>query len=124
MFRKITAFILILAFAAGCFSRVVIVLDYYTNRQAYIVNCVNKLRPEMHCNGKCQLMKKIKEQQNKEQQNEERLRSLKYEVISSRSFFASLIPSSFCIDCSGTATGEPAIYSGYLAPVFHPPGLV
>ncbi|MHA4895584.1 hypothetical protein ACXZ1K_12595 [Pedobacter sp. PWIIR3] len=32
--------------------------------------CVNKNKPEMHCNGKCYLMKKLKQAQEKEQRQE------------------------------------------------------
>ena len=44
----------------------------------------------MHCNGKCQMMKKIQEEENKEQQETERKAESKNETLSSKSFFAIL----------------------------------
>jgi len=44
----------------------------------------------MHCNGKCQLQKKLNEENNKDKQNTERKNEVGNEVISSKSFFASV----------------------------------
>ena len=63
--------------------------DYYSNTAAYAKNCINKAKPQMHCNGKCQMMKKLKAQEKKDQQNPER-RNSKEDVLSSKSFFVSL----------------------------------
>ncbi|MGY4386135.1 hypothetical protein ACVWYN_003185 [Pedobacter sp. UYP24] len=40
--------------------------------QKYIASelCINKDKPQMHCNGKCYLMKKLKQAQDKEQKQE------------------------------------------------------
>lgn len=47
----------------------------------------------MHCNGKCQLMKKIQEQEEKERGLPPELKlAAKAEVISSRSFFLTQCP--------------------------------
>lgn len=44
---------------------------YEWNKQ-YIAQefCVNKDKPELHCNGKCYLMKKLKQAEEKEQKQE------------------------------------------------------
>ena len=60
MLKKIFAFILILAIAAQTFNQLTIVIDYYTNRAVYAKNCENKAKPMLHCNGRCQMMKKLK----------------------------------------------------------------
>ena len=72
------------------FSSTFIVLDYFVNTGTFAKNCVNKARPTMHCNGKCQMMKKIQEEENKEQQETERKAESKNETLSSKSFFAIL----------------------------------
>jgi hypothetical protein len=72
MFKQLTAIFLMLAFAVQTFNRAVIVVDYYANTAAYAKNCINKARPAMHCNGKCQVMKKIQEEEKKDQENAER----------------------------------------------------
>ncbi len=120
MFRQVTAILLLLAFSAQTFSSPFVMLDYYVNTAAYAKNCVNKARPKMHCNGKCQVMKKLQEEEKKEQQNAERKPAYKVQVLSSRSFFSLLIippvipgkvnrfdPASFPVDRSFA--------------VFHPP---
>jgi hypothetical protein len=91
MFKKITASILLLAFVSQTFAGPFIMLDYFMNTAAYAKNCINKARPKMHCNGKCQAMKKIQEEERKEQQNAEEKAASKVQVLSSRSFFSLLI---------------------------------
>jgi hypothetical protein len=61
-----------MTFVIQTFSAPLLVLDYYRNTNAYAKNCINKTRPVMHCNGKCQVMKKLKEEERKEKQSQER----------------------------------------------------
>jgi hypothetical protein len=51
------------------FSRFVVEADYFLNK-SYIakVLCINKERPQIHCNGKCYLAKQLKAEQKKDQQ--------------------------------------------------------
>lgn len=87
MFKPVTASILLLAFIAQTFSGPFIRLDYFINTAAYAKNCVNKAKPKMHCNGQCQAMKKIQEEEKKEQQNSEKKSEIKIQVLSSKSFY-------------------------------------
>jgi hypothetical protein len=89
VFKQIAAILLLLAFAIQTFSGGFVVLNYYTNTAAFAKNCINKARPKMHCNGKCQMMKKLKEEEKKDQQLPERKVENKIEVLSSKSFFYS-----------------------------------
>jgi hypothetical protein len=46
------------------FSKWVIMADYEFNKEYISKNlCINKKRPKLHCNGKCQLMKKLAEEE-------------------------------------------------------------
>jgi hypothetical protein len=72
MIRRFIALFLLLAFAAQLSGRTLVMMDYYVNRAAYQKSCINKSRPMLHCQGKCQMMKKIREQEKKEAQNNER----------------------------------------------------
>lgn len=90
MFRYITAIFLLAAFAAQTFQQGLIVLGYYTNTASFARNCENKARPMMHCNGKCQMMKKLREEEKKGEQAPERKLVNNAEVLSSRSYFAVL----------------------------------
>ena len=60
MIRQVAAIFLLFSFALQVFNRSIIVLDYFANTASFAKNCENKARPMLHCNGKCQLMKKIK----------------------------------------------------------------
>lgn len=91
MFKQVTAILLLLAFSAQTFSSPFAILDYYVNTAAYAKNCVNKAKPKIHCNGKCQVMKKLQEEEKKGQQNNEQKTVSKVQVLSSRSFFSLLI---------------------------------
>jgi hypothetical protein len=69
LLRHTTALFLLLAFLTQAFSRYFIVADYYVNTGRYIENCVNKDKPWMHCNGKCQLCKKLHQEDNSDKQS-------------------------------------------------------
>ena len=91
MFKQLTAAILLLAFITGTFSKSLIIADYYLNTSAYAKDCINKAKPNMHCNGKCQMMKKLKaEEEKKDAENNQRKDDLRNEVISSKSFYPSM----------------------------------
>lgn len=81
MLRQVIAFVFLVAFALQTFSSAIVVLDYVANTKAYASKCENKARPGMHCNGKCQMMKKLKQEEKKDQQNPERKAENKNELI-------------------------------------------
>ena len=87
--KQLSAIFLIVAFTVQTFSSGFVVLSYYTNTTSFAKNCENKARPKMHCNGKCQMMKKLKQEEKQEQQNPERKSGNKIEVLSSKSFYYS-----------------------------------
>jgi hypothetical protein len=88
VFRYLTAIFLLFAFSAQTFQKAFIVLEYYTNTASFARNCENKALPKMHCNGRCQMMKKLKAEEKKEQQTPERKIENKTQTLSSKSFFA------------------------------------
>ncbi|MFT3979304.1 MAG: hypothetical protein QM687_02465 [Ferruginibacter sp.] len=123
MTRQITALMLLLAFALQTFNKAFIMVDYYANTGAYAKNCENKAKPKLHCNGKCQMMKKLKEEEKKEQQNPERKAENKNEIVlSSRSFFPVLSPANNIVS---------PVFTGYTTAretkmprnIFHPPSI-
>jgi hypothetical protein len=62
--KKITGSILILLVLVQTFTSWVIVAEYSINKDYIAKNlCENKTRPKLHCNGKCQLMKKLAEEE-------------------------------------------------------------
>jgi hypothetical protein len=96
MWKQIAATILLVAFANSTFCNAIIVVDYYTNTTLFAKHCINKTRPAMHCNGKCQVMKKLQQEERKEQGNTERKAEIRIPVISSKSFFDPVIRSTSC----------------------------
>jgi hypothetical protein len=99
MWKKITAVILLMAFATSTFCNAIIIMDYYTNTNAFAKNCINKARPAMHCNGKCQMMKKLQQEEKRDQRNSERKAGSKIQEISSKSFFGGLSKATFTGEC-------------------------
>jgi hypothetical protein len=121
MFRKITATLLLMAFVAQTFSAPFIRLDYFFNQTDYARNCVNKATPMLHCNGHCQMMKKIREEEKKEQETQERKMGSKVEVLSSRSFYTSVSEQFSTIISHHYFTINDAAAVGMPRTVFHPP---
>lgn len=114
--------LLFTALLAQTFSRSLAMADYLVNLDAYKKSCVNKNKPMMHCNGKCQLLKKLKKQEGGNGTSAPVPKFNETEVVlSSKSFFPSLnvIPNEnityffpYNDDCS----------SNYIGSIFHPPG--
>jgi hypothetical protein len=72
LLRRTAAFFLLLSFLAQTFSKYVLIADYCANTTAFTENCVNKDKPWMHCNGRCQLCKKMEQQENPDKQPPEK----------------------------------------------------
>ena len=79
--KSFISLLLLLAFTVQTFNNIFIVADYYVNTVAYAKNCENRTIPQLHCNGKCQMMKMLKQEQKKEQQNPERKLESKNEIF-------------------------------------------
>ena len=77
----------------------------------------------MHCNGKCQMMKKLQEEEKKDQQNSERRAENKNEIISSKSFYATITPASFTIRASHYVIVDELNTASSPRSYFHPPGI-
>jgi hypothetical protein len=90
MLKYLTAIFLLISFGAQTFDKAVVMLDYYANTSSYAKTCENKAIPKMHCNGKCRMMKKMREEEKKDQQNPERRNENKNQDSSSKSFFATI----------------------------------
>ena len=124
MFRSISSTILLIAFAIQSFHMGGIVVDYYLNTSAYIKKCENKAKPILKCNGKCQLAKKILEEQKKDEQAPERKLENKFEVICLKSQFATFSLQQYTLSnfySPYLARPEPSVL---IRTIFHPPCLV
>lgn len=97
MFRRVISLFLLLAVVSANFSRLFVYAGFGIN-QKYIASnlCENRSKPWMHCNGRCYLMKKIKQAEEKEKSDERQTqKSLfqeSYFVVSSEiKFYAQLL---------------------------------
>ena len=86
MLKQITVLFLIAAISLQSFNKAVIYIGYAGNTAAFSRNCENKSQPVMHCNGKCQMMKKMHEQEKKDSQAPTRKLTVE-DAISSKSWF-------------------------------------
>jgi Na+/citrate or Na+/malate symporter len=71
MLLKPVSILLLLSLLTTSFANLFVFAGFELN-QKYIAAelCENKNKPELHCNGKCFLMKKLKQAQDKEQKQE------------------------------------------------------
>lgn len=120
MLIKPTAILLLLSLLTVNFSNAFVFAGFEIN-QKYIAEklCLNKDKPELHCNGNCYLMKKLKQAQDKEQKQERQAQKTPIQdaiVVSALEFkqyaFAEI---HFHIPLS---TGMP---QSVLNAIFHPP---
>jgi hypothetical protein len=120
--KKIIASILLLAFLGQTFNQGWYCIGYLVQQKKYMKQCINRYRPEMHCDGKCLLMKKIEAQEKKENgQAPEMKYAGKIEVLSSKSFFVQSFSLQIIKDtyyCIPADTGGPVDQP---SSVFHPP---
>lgn len=115
---------MLLIFSFQEFSRSIILADYNTNIEKYQRACVNKARPKLHCNGKCQMIKKMNAgKTNAEDSPGQPVKpQLTEHVLSSSSFFPDLVSlehrlSVFAEHCNNK------YHSRSLDALFRPPSL-
>ena len=117
------SYLLILLVLLQTFSREVLVVDF-TLHQATITArfCVNKARPQLHCDGKCYFAKKIKQQEERENKTPN---PLKEQVEMLPIAFQILVPAA-PIRWASTPVGYGPYQSAWVPAsasqgVFHPP---
>lgn len=97
--------------------------DYFTNAAKYAKNCENKAKPEMHCNGKCQMMKKLQQEEKKDRENPGRKAENKSEVVLSAKTFFATIYRAYQLRIAKKASPQIADNYAYnpVCSIFHPP---
>jgi len=119
--KQFISILFFLPLLAQTFSMSFKVAAYYINNTAYVKNCVNKEKPKLKCNGKCQLVKQIQEEEKQSQETPLRKTDNRNEIFSSRSYpprctITALFKSITHNSCypSGNAVG-------IAISIFHPP---
>ena len=123
MLKQIVVILLMAAFAGQTFNKSILFMSYYANPAAFAEKCINKTRPMMHCNGKCQVMKKMQEEERKEKEDLERKADNKAEYFSRKPFAELPAPAAIAETAkkySFFIAGKPVDRSSTL---FHPPAV-
>jgi len=82
MLKKVTCYILILAFFGTQLSKLSIYISFKINQDFIAeVLCINKDKPMSTCNGKCYLSKQLKAQEEKEEKQIPKERNERVEVL-------------------------------------------
>jgi hypothetical protein len=122
--KFIAATIFILLLLAQVFSKWLMVIDYTVNKDYIAKNlCENRRRPALHCNGKCQLMKKMaleEDQSNKTTSGSSVAKAPFSEVL----FNAAFALTSLSTSASDSLYNDfylVAIPSYFHSSIFHPP---
>ncbi|HTN08310.1 hypothetical protein [Agriterribacter sp.] len=121
--RTFSTILLLTIIFLQTFSSFVIRADYFFNK-SYIaeVLCINKSKPETHCNGKCYLAKQIDKQEKQDQQAP----NPKWEKFDIQPFF---LPRSFTFSNDGMAltatyhTEQDKLTVSFPRAIFHPPSV-
>ena len=88
MLKQLIAFLLLIAFATQTFGQAITVANFYINQNYIAKNlCENRDKPQLKCCGKCQLSKKLKQEEKQDQQIPGLKGSNKSEVLWSKSYF-------------------------------------
>lgn len=121
--KKSIAILILVSFVSQTFGSMLVLANYYTNKAAFIQKCINKAKPQLQCNGKCQMMKKMGEQEKKEKDQLEKKSALKQITLSTKSFFYSFTFTLYTIPAIEIATEPNWLICKIGKSIFHPPSL-
>jgi hypothetical protein len=119
---KLVAIVALVGILLQTFGQVVIVGIYYANKD-YIARylCENKNKPELRCEGKCCLKKKLAKQGKEQGSGEQSRKNSKFTYL----FFANEVIGIDPVFSSGSKSLHPHYIasrtSSYSARIFHPP---
>lgn len=89
--RFIIVPIFLILVATQTFSKWFMLMEYQLNKDYIAANlCENRAKPELKCHGKCQLMKKMKQEEKEDQDQPTGYKIKTGLVLSSKTFFASM----------------------------------
>ncbi len=82
MFLKPLSILLLFSLLTANCTNLFVYIGFEAN-QKYIAAklCVNRDKPQLHCNGRCYLMKKLKQAQDKEQKQERQSQQIQLQVV-------------------------------------------
>lgn len=121
--KKSIAILIMVSFVSQTFGSMLVLANYYTNKAAFIQNCINKAKPQLQCNGKCQMMKKMGEQEKKEKDQLEKKSALKQLTLSTKSYYYTYTFTVFTLPVIQIGTETNWLICNIEKLIFHPPSL-
>lgn len=119
--KKITSVVLLMAFLLQVVGKMVIYVNYQINKKNITKTyCINKSKPQLHCDGKCHLKKQLKEQEKKENAPSNDVKE-KYETQLFSENQSSFIFANHFIRIEYNCFYQIRISTPYLLAVFQPP---
>lgn len=125
MLKRLTAWLLIFSVLTVNYSRLFVYAGFKLN-QSYITAklCENRDKPFLHCNGKCYLMKKIKQAEDKQNNAESQAqKNLFQDVYFVNNFFHNSPLWRVCIETPYQSAGNRGKLPGTFLSIFRPPQL-
>ena len=120
--KPLIVILLMTGMLAQTFSRLFIIIDYQLNKDYLAANlCENRDKPQMHCNGKCCMMKKMKQEEKNDQENPERKMENKFEIIAYQATNYLLTPGCTIITRTKYPVIRESISPNFHYTIFHPP---
>ncbi|WP_143087601.1 hypothetical protein [Chitinophaga sp. YR627] len=124
MRKQLITVLLMMIWLCQLSGRYFVMFEFYLNQEYIAQNlCVNKDKPQLHCNGRCHLKKQLNEEEKRDQNNPERRTDNRSEIFYDASFYvADLTPAYTTLHthynnpaCIGTPVDQAFT-------IFHPPG--
>lgn len=123
-FALVPVFMLLML--AQTFSKWFVVMEYNLNKNFIAKNlCINKVKSKLHCNGKCQMMKKLVEEEKQNSSNSTN-NNIKIKVQDQVFYNEMNKPILLGLTCSMLSYNEEPPLLKYNSPsgsIFHPPAL-
>lgn len=122
-FKPILSSVLLAAFVLQLSGKFIVLVNYAINKD-YVakVLCVNKNKPQMHCNGKCHLKKQLKTEDKKEQSPVNPLKDIKdFQPLFGNDSHIKLFNVYVCDFAKSAFAYSFHFSSKHLHSVFHPP---
>lgn len=118
------ASILTLLLFAQTFSKWFVVLEYNLNKDFIAKNlCINKAKPKLHCNGKCQMMKKLAEEENQNSSNNKTTQTKIQDLVFNDEINKPVLPVITYTTLSYNAERPLLKHIAPVSLIFHPPSL-
>jgi len=121
--QLITIFLMVIWFCQLS-GRYIVMFEFYINQEYVARNlCVNKDKPQLHCNGQCHLKKQLNEEDKRDNNNPERRADNKHEIFYDASFsIADITPAYTTLSITHNNPDRIGTPIDQSRTIFHPPG--